>query len=421
MPLSLFKELKLRNLIKDCSDEKELEILLEKDSINFYCGFDPNAVSLTLGHLVQIITIYLLQKKGHKAIILIGRATAAIGDPKEIGERNLVAENLILSNSLKIQKQFRKVLPNENLKFVDNFDWISNINVISFLREYGKKLNLNEMLSKEIVSKRLKTGISYAEFSYMILQALDFYYLYKTNNVQLQFGGSDQWGNITFGLEFIRKMKNNLNEEKNNKVFGMSIPLLLNSKGVKFGKSEKNTLWLDSKLTNPYEIYQYLLNVTDQNVINYLKTLTILDLKYISQLEEETNNNPQKRLAQKELSKSVIIFLYGQKIFEECIKVNKLLFFSKKKNIMQEEFDLLKKYLFFVEVKECISLADALVKVKLSDSKNQAKKNILSRSIKIFDDVVEKIDFSLVSENALFEKYILITKKNKFNALVIFK
>ncbi|MBP3059370.1 tyrosine--tRNA ligase [Texas Phoenix palm phytoplasma] len=419
--MSLFKELKLRNLIKDCSNEKELSILLEKCSINFYCGFDPNAVSLTLGHLVQIIIISLFQKKGHKAIILIGRATAAIGDPKEIGERNLVSKEIIDFNSLNIQKQFKKFLPNGNLKFVDNFDWISKINIISFLREYGKKLNLNEMLSKEIVSKRLKKGISYAEFSYMILQALDFYYLNKNHNVQLQFGGSDQWGNITFGLEFIRKMKNNCNEENNNKVFGMSIPLLLDNKGIKFGKSEKNTLWLDDKLTGPYEIYQYLFNTTDQNVINYLKTLTLLELKYIYKLEEETKNNPQKRLAQKELSKNVVIFLYGEKIFEECLKVNKLLFSRNKKNIIQKDFNLLKKHLFFIEVEDGISLVDVLVKIKLSDSKNQAKKNILSGSIKIFDNIVDKINFSLFSKDALFNKYILLTKKNKFNALVVFK
>ncbi|MDO8168165.1 tyrosine--tRNA ligase [Candidatus Phytoplasma melaleucae] len=415
----LFQELKWRNFIQDCSNEKELEELLNHGKINFYCGIDPSASSLTLGHLVLIIAILLLHKKGHNPFILIGTSTGLIGDPKETSERKLLSNKDIKYNSRKIKHQLKNMLSTDNkVNFVDNYTWISKLDVITFLRTYGKLFNVNYMLSKELVSKRLKKGISYTEFSYMILQALDFYRLYEDKNVVLQLGGSDQWGNITSGLELIRKLSN---PHKNNKAVGMSIPLLLNSQGVKFGKSEKNNLWLDEKLTSPYETYQFLVNIPDQCVINYLKKITLLKPNEIMELEKEITFNPKQRIAQKTLAANVVIFLYGKEKYEECFRISKILFYKDKQVINKNDFQLLKKHISFFETKNNISLINALIKTKLTSSKKESKLLILCGSIKIFGQVIKQTDVYLTKQETLLNKYILLTKKNKFHALIILK
>ncbi|WP_225696034.1 tyrosine--tRNA ligase [Candidatus Phytoplasma sp. AldY-WA1] len=415
----LFQELKWRNLVKDLSNEKELEKLLNQGKINFYCGFDPTAISLTIGHLVQITIILLLQKKGHNPFILLGRATSLIGDPKEKEERKLLSLEDVDKNFVKIKKQLMKILPKDKVIFVDNYEWISKINLIDFLRDYGKYFNVNYMISKEKIAKRLDKGISYTEFSYIILQSLDFYFLYKKYDVNLQLGGSDQWGNITSGLELIRKK--NL-DKLSKKPFGMSSSLLLDNKGVKIGKSEKNAIWLDEKLTTPYQIYQFFLNVDDQNVINYLKMLTLLEVDKILELEKEVKLKPSYRLAQKELAKQIVSFVHGKEIFKECFEVNNILFFDKSKVLNENDFFLLKKYLVSIEVKEKkISLVNALLETKLADSKKKARTLIISKSIKIFNKSIDKVDYVLDFETSLCSKYILLTKKNKINALIIFK
>ncbi|WP_323847657.1 MAG: tyrosine--tRNA ligase [Phytoplasma sp.] len=414
----LFQELKWRNLFKNSTDEKKLEKLLNQEQINFYWGFDLTADSLTIGHLVQIITILLLQKKGHKPFILIGRATSLIGDPKEKTERKLLSLEEIENNLFKIKKQLIKLLPENQITFVDNYDWISKIDLMTFLRDYGKCFNVNYMISKEKIAKRLDKGISYTEFSYMILQALDFYFLYKKHNVVLQLGGSDQWGNITSGLELIRKKET---AESQQKPFALSISLLLDEKGLKIGKSEKNAIWLDEQLTNPYQIYQFFFNIDDNNVINYLKMLTLLEVEKILELEEQMKVNPGNRLAQRELAKQVVSFIHGEKIFQECFQVNNILFLKKIKEINDKEFLLLRKYLFSKEIKEPISLIDALVKTKLADSKKKAKTLITAGAIKIFQKTIKAIDFVVTAEKALCNnKYILLTKKNKMNSLIVF-
>ncbi|MDV3196046.1 MAG: tyrosine--tRNA ligase [Candidatus Phytoplasma stylosanthis] len=449
----LFEELKFRNLIKDYSDKKKLKKLLNQDKIFFYCGFDSTAGSLTIGHLVQIITFLLLKQKGHRIFILIGGLTTLIGDPKINKERNLLSLQEVNANSNKIKKQLKKILSQKKItfqerkllsfeeinnypdkikkqmedilsrdevNFINNYDWVSKICLISFFRDYCKHFNINYMISKDKIAQRLKTGISYTEFSYMIFQALDFYYLYKNYNVHLQIGGSDQWGNITSGLELIRKME--INELSDNKsVAGMSFPLLLDNKGDKIGKSEDNAIWLDEKLTSPYQMYQFFLNSNDINVIDYLKMLTLLEVDEIIKLEKETKENPEKRLAQKELAKQVIRFVHGQDIVEECIQVNNILFNQEEIIFKIEDFLLLKKHLFFFEVNRQISLIDALVQTKIAYSKNQAKNLILAGSIKIFQKSIKNKFFLLDNEQALFKKYIILTRKNKINALIIFK
>ncbi|WP_153368845.1 tyrosine--tRNA ligase [Candidatus Phytoplasma sacchari] len=416
--LSLFQELKWRNLIKDCSDEKKMEELLISEKINFYCGFDPTANSLTLGHLIQINTIFLFLKHHHCPFVLIGGGTGLIGDPKETKERLLLSQEEIFNNSLSIKKQLKKIFSNTKIKFIDNYIWISKMDFIYFFRFYGKLFNVNYMISKEIVSKRLKTGISYTEFSYMILQALDFYKLYKDFDVILQFGGSDQWGNITSGLELIRKMEFSKNNKK--KPLGFSIPLLLDNKGVKFGKSEGNALWLDNKLSSSYQIYQYLLNIDDNNVIDYLKKMTLLDYETINFLEQKTKSNPKERIAQKRLAESIVIFLHGNKELQKCIRINNILFNKNLKKWSLTDLIFLSKKLNFVKTNKNISLVDVLVQTQLALSKNEARRFILANSIKIFGNYIKKVDFVLEQKKAFYNKYFVITKKNKINVLVIF-
>ncbi|MDV3167204.1 MAG: tyrosine--tRNA ligase [Vigna little leaf phytoplasma] len=416
--MSLFEELKWRNLIQDCSNKDKLRTLLETEQINFYCGFDPTAPSLTIGHLVQIITILLLYKKKHKPFILIGGGTGFIGDPKENAERTLLSSENILYNARQLKKQFQKLLSKKDIQFIDNYQWISKINLISFFRDYGKLFNVNYMLNKEKIAQRLNKGISYTEFSYMILQALDFYQLYKKYNIRLQIGGSDQWGNITSGLELIRKLDTISNQQK---VIGMSIPLLLDHQGKKFGKSEKQTLWLDPNLTNPYELYQYFFNTKDQDVINYLKKLTLLEIEEIEKFEQEKKQNPKKRLAQKALANFIVSFLNSKSIAYECEQINHILFNKPMSQITENDFILLQKHLPLINIKKTsnpILLVDALKNTKLSNSKNEARYLINSKSIKVGGKLVEQVNYYLNIEDANFRKYLLLTKKNKFHALV---
>ncbi|MDV3157141.1 MAG: tyrosine--tRNA ligase [Candidatus Phytoplasma australasiaticum] len=418
--MSLFEELKWRNLIKDCSNELDLIHKLNYDTINFYCGFDPTAISLTIGHLVQINTILLLYNKGHTPFILIGQATSLVGDPKETKERNLLIPQEVVKNTQDITMQLKSLLPQQRVYFVNNYDWLSQINLLDFLRQYGKLFNIKYILSKKIIAERLNNesvGISYTEFSYNLLQALDFYQLYLKYNIILQVGGSDQWGNITSGLELIRKLINPIQY----KPLGMSIPLLLNDQGVKIGKSEKSNIWLNSELTSPYEMYQYFLNLPDSRVILFLKQMTLITLDRINYLASELKLNPQKRLAQKELSRYVVSLVHGKSVSKDCEKVSYLLFSKKRSDLVESDLKFLKKYLFCVSVNGDITLLDALLKGKIAFSKKEARLLLLSRSIKIFPNFEDINDsLHLTPLVALFRKYILVTKKNKFNILIYF-
>ncbi|HBT59909.1 MAG TPA: tyrosine--tRNA ligase, partial [Acholeplasmataceae bacterium] len=259
--MTLYDELVWRGFVKDVSNEEKAKQLLNEDKVKFYCGFDPTGQSLTVGHLVQIVRIMLIAKYGHHPVVLIGGATGLIGDPRQTSERKLLTLEQSLENAEKIKNQIGRF--QKEATFVNNNDWISKIDMISFLRDYGKNFNINYMLSKETVQARLETGISYTEFSYMIIQAIDWLHLYQTIDCKIQFGGSDQWGNITTGLELIRKTVGDKHD-----AVAMSSPLLLKSDGTKFGKSESGALWLDETLTSPYELYQYFLNTADDDVAN---------------------------------------------------------------------------------------------------------------------------------------------------------
>lgn len=414
--MNLYEELLWRGLIKDVSNEEKAKQLLNHESIAFYCGFDPTGESLTIGHLVQVVRMLLLQKFGHKPIVLIGGATGLIGDPRQTAERKLLTLDESLANAAKIKTQLSKFLPESNAIYVNNYDWIKNIDMISFLRDYGKHFSVNYMIAKDTVQRRLEIGISYTEFSYMLIQAIDFHHLYKHQNCKLQFGGSDQWGNITTGLELIRKLEGETSE-----AIGLSSPLLLKADGSKFGKSESGALWLDQELTTPYELYQYFLNASDQDVENYLKQLTLRPKDDIIELIKLHLESPEKRLAQKELAADVVTLVHGTKALNQAIKVTEALFSGDFKSLSEEEFVVLSKVLESNIISNESLILDVLVDLKLASSKREARQFIQSGAIAVNEEKVNSIDQGVNKEQALFGQYLIIRRGKKNYALAIIK
>ncbi len=414
--MNLYEDLLWRGLIKDVSNEEEAKRLLNEKSVKFYCGFDPTGESLTVGHLVQVVRMLLLEKYGHKAIVLIGGATGLIGDPRQTSERKLLTLEESLKNADKIKNQLNQFLNSEQTIFVNNYDWIKDIDMISFLRDYGKHFSINYMLAKDTVQKRLDVGISYTEFSYMLIQAIDFLHLYRNHDCKIQFGGSDQWGNITTGLELIRKL-----EGDQAKAVGLSSPLLLKADGSKFGKSESGALWLDKDLTTPYEIYQYFVNASDQDVINYLKTLTLLDKAEILSLEEKLNKQPELREAQKKLAEQVTELVHGKKALEEALRVTHALFSGEFDDLTISEFKMIEKTLDTIEVSKTTLLVDALVESKLASSKREARQFISSSAVSINNEKITDLEYTLSKELTYHNLYVMLKRGKKKYALVIIK
>ncbi|AUD63529.1 tyrosine--tRNA ligase [Tenericutes bacterium MO-XQ] len=412
--MNLYDDLKWRGLIKDVSNEEEAKRLLNEESVKFYCGFDPTGESLTVGHLVQIVRMLLLEKYGHTPIVLIGGATGLIGDPRQTSERKLLTLEESLKNADKIKNQLSLFLDSEKAIFVNNYDWIKNIDMISFLRDYGKHFSINYMLAKDTVQKRLDVGISYTEFSYMLIQAIDFLHLYRTHDCKIQFGGSDQWGNITTGLELIRKL-----EGEESKAVGLSSPLLLKADGSKFGKSESGALWLDKDLTSPYEIYQYFVNASDQDVMNYLKTLTLLSKEDIEVLEEKLNKAPELREAQKKLAEEVTELVHGKNALNEALRVTNALFSGDFEDLNENEFKMIEKTLDVAHLSSGTELVDALVETKLASSKREARQFITSNAVSINGDKIDDLTYTLKQEQTYHNRYVMMRRGKKKYALVI--
>lgn len=416
--MKLYEELKYRGFIKDVSNEELAKKLLNEDKICFYCGFDPTAESLQMGNFVQIVRMMLLQKYGHKPIVLVGGATGLIGDPKQTSERKLLTLEQSLSNAENFKKQLSKFIKFDGENgaiLVNNYDWISKIDVITFLRDYGKYFSVNYMLAKDTIQKRLDSGISYTEFSYMIIQSIDFLELYKKYNCRLQFGGSDQWGNITAGLELIRKTVG-----ESEKVIGISSPLLLKSDGNKFGKSETGTLWLDKNLTSPYHLYQYFINSTDEEVIRYLKNLTLLDKETIDNLEDSIRNKPEDREAAKVLGKEVITLLHGEDEYNNVIKMTDALFSGDIEKLTRNEIEEVFKYADTTEIDSNINIVDLLVKCNIATSKRDARELVESNAISINGNKINDIKIEITKEHVIYNKYIIIRKGKKKYTLVLF-
>jgi len=411
--MKLYDELMWRGLIKDVSNEQLAKKHINEGSVKFYCGFDPTGESLTVGHLVQVVRIMLLDKHGHQPVVLIGGATGLIGDPRQTSERKLLSLETSLKNAELIKKQIGQFLPNAT--YVNNYDWIGKIDVISFLRDYGKFFNLNYMLAKETVQARLETGISYTEFSYMILQSIDWLKLYQEQNVKIQFGGSDQWGNITSGLELIRKQLGDDNE-----AVGMASPLLLKSDGTKFGKSESGAIWLDKELTSPYELYQYFLNTADQDVETYLKILTLFEPETIIELLNASKESPETRIAQKALAESITALVHGEEALKEVLNVTDCLFHGTFEKLSLKELDMASKSLDTISVEDYTGILTALTQTKLASSNREARQFVTSGAVMVNDEKVTDINYVITKEKAYHNQFVILKRGKKKYSFIKF-
>ena len=344
-----------------------------------------------------------LAKAGHHPLLLVGGATGLIGDPKPTAERPIISKEVVEKNIAGLTKQAKKIF---GFEVVNNWDWTKDINICDFLRDYGKYFNINYMLAKDHVKSRMDVGITYAEFSYMLLQAMDFYYLYKNYNCELQVAGSDQWGNITSGIELIRKK---LDKE----AYGMVMPLVTDSTGKKFGKTEGNALWLDETKTSSYELYQYLINLEDSMIIDYLKKLTFLSKEEIEKIALENAKKPEERLAHKALAREIITDLHGSKSYEEAVLISEALFSGDIKKLSGKDIEVAFKGLTPFDINEDINIVDLLVNNKIVSSKREAREFIGNGSITINGDKLTDINKNISRDDCIENKYLVIRRGKK--------
>lgn len=413
---NIVDELKYRGLIKDFSNEEEVHKLLDEPQ-TIYCGFDPSASSMHLGNFVMISILMRLQKAGHRIIAVVGGATGMIGDPSgKSKERNFLTSDKVKENTLSIKNQLERFIDLTDPKkgiILNNYDWLSKLNLLDYLRDYGKFFPVNYMLSKDIVSSRLESGISYAEFSYTILQSIDFLHLYKTEGCTMQVGGGDQWGNLTSGLELIRKR-----EGVDTKVGCFTVPLLLDSNGKKFGKSEGGALYLDAKLVSPYKLYQFLINSTDDDAPRYLKIFSFKPIDEIEAIIKDHYEHLGQRIAQKALAYDVVSTIHGEEKALEAVKMSNALFSGDVSSLSEENilelFSDLK-----VEVKENILLEDLLLEIKAASSKREAREFIKGNSVSLNGVKVTDNNKIVNYSDALFNKYIIVKRGKKNYYLVV--
>ena len=408
--MHLIDELNYRGLIKDYSDEKEIRELLSTPQ-TIYCGFDPSAASMHIGNFVMISLLMRLQKAGHRVIPVVGGATGMIGDPSgKSKERNLLAGEELKSNTESIRAQLARFINLDDPKkgiLVNNHDWLSELSMLDYLRDYGKYFPINYLLNKEIIASRLESGISYTEFSYNILQAIDFLTLYRRYGCRIQVGGSDQWGNLTSGLELIRKI-----EGGDAKVGVMTSHLILDSNRRKFGKSENGALFLSPEVTSPYKLYQYFINVSDVDAIRYLKIFTFLTPDEIDNIALHHEKEPGKRLAQKTLAFEVVKIIHGQDKAEEAIKMSASLFSGDFKNMSAKELVEILGDLE-VEIEDGMILEDALLVSKAASSKREAREFLASRSIFINGEKAVDSNLHLESKKSMHGRYFVLRRGKK--------
>ena len=388
--MNIYEELVWRGLIKDCSSPK-IENMLNNEKVTFYIGTDPTGDSLHIGHYSSFLISKRLKQAGHNPILLVGGGTGLIGDPKPTAERAMISKDEVAHNFACLKKQAQDVF---GFEVVNNYDWIKDINTLDFLRDYGKYFNINYMLNKDIVARRLDEGITYTEFSYMILQALDFMHLYENRNCIMQVAGQDQWGNITAGIELIRKK---LGKE----AYGFTMPLVTKADGTKFGKSEGKAIWLDKNKTSSYELYQFLVNSEDSKVIEYLKTLTFLSREEIEDLEEKTKIDAGRREAQKALAKAVVIDLHGEEEYEKALKITNAFFKGNIKDLTSDELEDALHGFDSIAVDDHMPLLDVLVQAKIASSKREAREWIKQGSIQINGERIKDCEFIVSSTHAI--------------------
>ncbi|HFI0507856.1 TPA: tyrosine--tRNA ligase [Streptococcus suis] len=416
--MNIFEELKARGLVFQTTDEEALVKALTEGQVSYYTGYDPTADSLHLGHLVAILTSRRLQLAGHKPYALVGGATGLIGDPSfKDAERSLQTKDTVDGWVTKIQGQLSRFLDFENgdnkAEMVNNYDWFSDISFIDFLRDVGKYYTVNYMMSKDSVKKRIETGISYTEFAYQIMQGYDFYELNDKHNVTLQIGGSDQWGNMTAGTELLRRKA-----DKSGHV--MTVPLITDSTGKKFGKSEGNAVWLDADKTSPYEMYQFWLNVMDDDAVRFLKIFTFLSLDEIAEIEEKFDAARHERLAQKILAKEVVTLVHGEEAYNQALNITEQLFAGNIKKLSAKE---LKQGLsnvpnYAVQAEDNLNIVELLVTSGIVTSKRQAREDVANGAIYVNGERVQDLDYTLSDSDKIDGELTVIRRgKKKYSVL----
>lgn len=402
--MTLYEELMWRGLIKDVAGE-DLQKKLDEEKIAFYWGTDPTADSLHLGHYSSLVTAKRLAKAGHHPILLVGGATGLIGDPRPTAERELISKETVEKNLEGIRNQVSKIFDGK-AEVVNNYEWTKDISFLDFLRDVGKYINVNYMLNKDIINRRLDTGITYAEFSYTLIQGNDFLHLFQEKNCIMQVEGSDQWGNITTGIDLIKK-------KLNKTAYGFTMPLILDKYGNKFGKSEGNALWLDKNKTSSYELYQYLINTDDEMVIHYLKVFTFLSKEEIEKIEKEQLQHPESRVAQKALAREIITDLHGKEEFEKAEEMSQLLFSGNIQKLSVNDLRIGLKDVPHFDIKVELNLVEFLVNHKIASSKREAREWITAGSITVNGKRITDLDFIVSKENALEQTLTIIRRGKK--------
>ena len=419
-------ELSERGCIHNASHFEELSHLMEKEKVCFYAGFDPTAASLHVGHMLPLFLMRRLQQAGHKPIAVVGSATGMIGDPSgKSQERKLLDEELILHNVSGIEEQIKIFLSSHgdnSYLLLRNDSWLGSLKMIDFLRDYGKHFSVNSMIAKESVKNRLENreqGISYTEFSYMLLQAYDYYYLNKTFNCRLQVGGSDQWGNITAGMELIRRK----NIETHPQVYGLTFPLITTSSGVKFGKTEQGAVWLSSDMTSPYQFYQYWMNTSDADVIKYLLLFSDISIDLITSLQVSIKEKPEERLAQRALADFITSLIHGDASCKQAQHASSVLFSGDIRGLSSDELldifnDVPSCPVLFENADDKLGIVDVIIKAKLAESKSAARRLIENGGVYLNNEKVSDVGMKIRLQHFIDEKVIVLRSGKKKYSLV---
>lgn len=421
MTNELLQDLEWRGLLYQQTDAEGMAKLLAEQSVSLYCGVDPTADSMHIGHIVPLLTLRRFQKAGHRPILLVGGATGMIGDPSgRSEERQLQTVEQIDKNVQAIRGQLERIFDfaqdGNGAQLVNNRDWIGNISTIEFLRDYGKLINVNYMLAKDTIASRLDSGISFTEFAYTLIQGIDYNHLYNNYNCRIQVGGSDQWGNITTGLEVIRKT-----HEEETKAFGITIPLVTKADGTKFGKTAGGAVWLDSKKTSPYEFYQFWINAADADVIKYLKIFTFLTREEIEALAVSVEEEPHLRKAQKALAEEMTRLIHGQEALDQAIRITAALFSGDLKALSAQEMkDAFKDVPSIEMAKEAKNIVDLLVEAGVSSSKRQAREDVTNGAISVNGEKITDLEYNVDAKDRLEDAFSIVRRGKKKYHMVKF-
>lgn len=416
---NIIDELAWRGALNQMTDEEGLRKLTSEKKISLYCGTDPTGDSLHVGHLIPFMILKRFQLMGHHPVIVIGGGTGSIGDPSgRSSERVLQTMDVIHANEKKLTAQMERLFGTDNFTIVNNYEWLSKMSLLEFLRDYGKLFSVNSMLGKEVVASRLEAGISYTEFTYQILQSIDFLTLYRKYDVQLQIGGADQWGNITAGIDLIHKIVG-----PDAKAFGLTNPLMLKSDGTKFGKSAGGAVWLDPEKTSPYEFYQFWFNQDDADVEKFLKFFTFLSKQEIADLVQQTKEQPQKRAAQRKLAEEVTEFVHGKQAVVEAENISAALFSGDVSDLSSSEIEQgFAGVPSFDATSEKHGLVEFLTDVtSIEKSRRQAREDITNGAITVNGERVRDVDFVVDPSSHFDGKFVIVRRGKKKYFLVRIK